>query len=243
LNAKERIVQAAAVLFNEQGTGKVSTNHIAAAAHMSPGTPRLFNQPGVSESPSLCGRGAFGRLESDSFAFSVSLSGLSENEMPTFRGFDTMDLSIRKGGKATVDQELKVILESIQGELKSVKENQVTFAKEVNQRFDGIDSRFDAVDARFDAVDARFDAVDARFDAVDARFGGIDNRLDEVDGKLVTITNQLNRLEGETNDNVIALLQTINGKLETLATKEDVEYLAGRVGRTELEIDRLKRAK
>ncbi len=37
MNAKERIVQAAAVLFNEQGTGKVSTNHIAAAAHMSPG--------------------------------------------------------------------------------------------------------------------------------------------------------------------------------------------------------------
>jgi len=37
LNAKERILQAATALFNEQGTGKVSTNHIAAAAHMSPG--------------------------------------------------------------------------------------------------------------------------------------------------------------------------------------------------------------
>ncbi len=30
-------MQAATALFNEQGTGKVSTNHIAAAAHMSPG--------------------------------------------------------------------------------------------------------------------------------------------------------------------------------------------------------------
>lgn len=37
MSAKERILQAAAVLFNEQGTGKVSTNHIAAAARMSPG--------------------------------------------------------------------------------------------------------------------------------------------------------------------------------------------------------------
>lgn len=37
MNAKERIVQAATALFNEQGTGKVSTNHIAVAAHMSPG--------------------------------------------------------------------------------------------------------------------------------------------------------------------------------------------------------------
>jgi len=149
--------------------------------------------------------------------------------MPTFRGFDTMELSIRKGGKATVDQELKVILESIQGELKSVKENQVTFAKEVNQRFDGIDSRFNEVDNRFNEVDNRFNEID--------------NRFNEMDGKLGDIKSQLDRIEAESNDDIVALLETINGKLETLATKEDVEYLAGRVGRTELEIDRLKRAK
>jgi len=140
-----------------------------------------------------------------------------------------MELSIRKGGKATVDQELKVILESIQGELKSVKENQVTFAKEVNQRFDGIDSRFNEVDNRFNEVDNRFNEID--------------NRFNEMDGKLGDIKSQLDRIEAESNDDIVALLETINGKLETLATKEDVEYLAGRVGRTELEIDRLKRAK
>ena len=121
-----------------------------------------------------------------------------------------------------MDQELKVILESIQGELKSVKENQVTFAKEVNQRFDGIDSRFNEVDNRFNEID---------------------NRFNEMDGKLGDIKSQLDRIEAESNDDIVALLETINGKLETLATKEDVEYLAGRVGRTELEIDRLKRAK
>ena len=128
-----------------------------------------------------------------------------------------------------MDQELKVILESIQGELKSVKENQVTFAKEVNQRFDGIDSRFNEVDDRFNRIDNRFNEVD--------------NRFNEMDGKLGEIKSQLDRIEAESNDDIVALLETINGKLETLATKEDVEYLAGRVGRTELEIDRLKRAK
>ena len=128
-----------------------------------------------------------------------------------------------------MDQELKVILESIQGELKSVKENQVTFAKEVNQRFDGIDSRFNEVDNRFNEVDNRFNEID--------------NRFNEMDGKLGDIKSQLDRIEAESNDDIVALLETINGKLETLATKEDVEYLAGRVGRTELEIDRLKRAK
>ncbi|MDF2924502.1 MAG: transcriptional regulator, TetR family [Paenibacillaceae bacterium] len=36
-SAKERILLAAVGLFNEHGTGKVSTNHIAAGAGMSPG--------------------------------------------------------------------------------------------------------------------------------------------------------------------------------------------------------------
>ncbi|MBH5320909.1 TetR/AcrR family transcriptional regulator [Paenibacillus sp. GSMTC-2017] len=37
LRAKDRILQTAVTLFNEQGTAKVSTNHIAASAGMSPG--------------------------------------------------------------------------------------------------------------------------------------------------------------------------------------------------------------
>lgn len=37
MGAKERIIETAIRLFNEQGTGKVSTNHIAAAAGISPG--------------------------------------------------------------------------------------------------------------------------------------------------------------------------------------------------------------
>lgn len=37
MSTKRRIIQTAVQLFNEQGVGKVSTNHIAAAASMSPG--------------------------------------------------------------------------------------------------------------------------------------------------------------------------------------------------------------
>lgn len=37
LNTRQRIIQTAVQLFNEQGVSKVSTNHIAAAASMSPG--------------------------------------------------------------------------------------------------------------------------------------------------------------------------------------------------------------
>jgi AcrR family transcriptional regulator len=37
MTTKDRILDAALDLFNEQGTGAVSTNHIAEAAHISPG--------------------------------------------------------------------------------------------------------------------------------------------------------------------------------------------------------------
>lgn len=37
MNTRQRIIQTAVQLFNEQGVGKVSTNHIAAAASISPG--------------------------------------------------------------------------------------------------------------------------------------------------------------------------------------------------------------
>ncbi len=149
------------------------------------------------------------------------------------------------------------MLESIQDELKSVKENQETFSREVNLRFDsvdnrlnvvdnrlnGMDDRFDVMDNRFNAMDDRFDVMDNRFNAMDDRFNAVDARFNVMDGKLDGIKNQLDRIEAESNDDVVALLESISGKIETLATKEDIEYLAGRLGRTELEIDRLKRAK
>jgi hypothetical protein len=58
---------------------------------------------------------------------------------------------------------------------------------------------------------------------------------------LETITNQLDRIESEANSDIVAILESISGKIETLATKEDINYLAGQIGKHDLEIDRLKR--
>lgn len=46
-----------------------------------------------------------------------------------------------------------------------------------------------------------------------------------------------------TNGDVISMLEVINRKLELTATKEDIEFLAGKLGQHDLEIDRLKRIK
>jgi archaellum component FlaC len=71
----------------------------------------------------------------------------------------------------------------------------------------------------------------------------MNTRFDGVDGRLEAISSQLDRIEPETNDDVVAVLESISSKLETLATKEDIDYLAGQLGKHELEIDRLKRVK
>ncbi|MNI32709.1 hypothetical protein D3C73_866310 [compost metagenome] len=65
----------------------------------------------------------------------------------------------------------------------------------------------------------------------------------EANAKLDSITSQLDRMEAESNQDVIALLEVINGKLELTATKEDINFLAGKLGQHDLEIDRLKRVK
>lgn len=44
-------------------------------------------------------------------------------------------------------------------------------------------------------------------------------------------------------EDVVAMLEVISSKVETLATKEEIEYLAGKLGQHDLEIDRLKRIK
>lgn len=41
--------------------------------------------------------------------------------------------------------------------------------RDMNLRFERVDTRFDAVDVRFDAIDARFEKIDARFEKLDDR--------------------------------------------------------------------------
>jgi chromosome segregation ATPase len=112
-----------------------------------------------------------------------------------------------------MEQELKVMLELI-------IRNQESLQSDVNARFDDVNARIDDVNARFDDVNARFD---------------------KVDNDLTMITMQLEKLEANTNSDVIAMLELMDSKLELTATKEDINFLAMKLGKHELEIDRLKR--
>ncbi|MDF2670458.1 MAG: hypothetical protein K0R67_2764 [Paenibacillus sp.] len=71
----------------------------------------------------------------------------------------------------------------------------------------------------------------------------LNSRLDSVDNKLIGIAVQLTRMETEGNNDVIIMLEMMDTKLELTAKKEDIDYLAGKLGQHDLEIDRLKRIK
>jgi tetrahydromethanopterin S-methyltransferase subunit G len=135
-----------------------------------------------------------------------------------------------------MDQDLKDMLQSI-------IVSQEMFQNQVIARFDKVDAGFDKVDARLDKVDARLDKVDARLDKVDARLDKVDTRLDKVEGEISIIRTQLDRIEYEGNSDVLGVLEVMNAKLELTATKDDIDYLAMKLGQHDLEIDRLKRVK
>lgn len=85
---------------------------------------------------------------------------------------------------------------------------------QIDSRFDKVDSKFDQMDAKFDKVDAKFDQMDAKFDQVDARFDQVDARLDGVDARLDAVQSQLDRMEQAQHDDIIAVLQITNAKLD-----------------------------
>jgi hypothetical protein len=122
-----------------------------------------------------------------------------------------------------MDQELRSMLETIVDHQEAMKE-------EMNARFETI---VDHQEAMKEEMNTRFETIQKDMNV----------RFDGVDGRLEVISSQLDRIEAETNDDVVAILESISSKMETLATKEDIDYLAGRLGKHELEIDRLKRIK
>jgi tetrahydromethanopterin S-methyltransferase subunit G len=118
-----------------------------------------------------------------------------------------------------VDQETKEMFESIMQ----------SFKNEINSRFDSVEGKLEGMNGKLEAVEGKLEVVEGEFVV--------------VNGKLDTITLQMDRIEAEPNKDVIGMLEIIHSKMETLATKEDIDYLAGQLGKHELEIDRLKRVK
>ncbi len=72
-------------------------------------------------------------------------------------------------------------LREVRLNLVSLSERVDTFERNVNSRFDAVDSRIDAVDSRVDTfernVNIRFDAVDSRFDRLEALLTQVIARL------------------------------------------------------------------
>ena len=79
----------------------------------------------------------------------------------------------------------------VEEELKALRETfEIKFdasQKEMNARFDAVNTRFEAMDARFDAVNTRFEAMNARFDvsqkAMDARFDAVNTRFEAMNAR------------------------------------------------------------
>ncbi|WP_240413791.1 hypothetical protein [Paenibacillus periandrae] len=67
--------------------------------------------------------------------------------------------------------------------------------------------------------------------------------LPSIKEQLTHMQHQLDRMEYSQTHDVLSLLTMIDTKLEQTATKEDIAYLARRIGEHDLELDRLKRIK
>ena len=112
-----------------------------------------------------------------------------------------------------------------------------------------MDKRFDKVDERFDKVDERLDKVDERLDKVDERFDKVDERLQELDARSLK---SAVLLETDVSRDIHLLYEgysEISKKLDTLATKEQVEELSDDVAvikevvsRHSVDIGKLKKA-
>ena len=163
------------------------------------------------------------------------------------------------------------------GQVEAVQAKQGELLVRMDERLDRVDERLDRMDERLDRVDERLDRMDERLDRMDERLDRMDERLSQVETVQAKYGEQLAEVlavqaeHGELLETLDArslksavLLETdvardihllyeghsaIKQKLDTLATKEQVEELASDVdvirevvSRHSGDISRLKRA-
>ncbi len=84
-------------------------------------------------------------------------------------------------------------LDSLEKDLRALREELVSFKDSVDKRFESVDKRFEAVNARIDSVHDRIDAlrkdVDDRIDALNGRFDSfqrsMETRLDLIQDRML----------------------------------------------------------
>ena len=88
------------------------------------------------------------------------------------KGLATITTDMQRGfadvkqQQTRMNKELSLVKHQVEGVTNDLAE----FRKEVNHKFDRIETKFDKIDEKFDKIDERFDKMDQRFDKMDQRF-------------------------------------------------------------------------
>lgn len=110
---------------------------------------------------------------------------------------------------------------------------------ELNREFD---SKFKMLDSNINKLNSKFDKLDFKMDNVETNVTSFDQRFDILESKMTTgfsgVNERLDRIERSQNEDVLVLLKQV--KKNTGDIERDIEYISGKVGKHELEINRLK---
>ena len=92
----------------------------------------------------------------------IIAKGLATITTDMQRGFAEVNRQFTdaKQQQAKTNKELSLVKHQVEGVTTDLAE----FRKEVNHKFDRIETKFDKIDERFDKMDQRFDKMDQRFD-------------------------------------------------------------------------------
>ena len=98
------------------------------------------------------------------------------------KGLATITTDMQRGFAEAKQQQTKMNKELtlVKHQVTGVTTDLAEFRKEVNQKFDRIETKFDKIDEKFDKIDEKFVKIDERFDKMEQRFDNLDQRFDDL---------------------------------------------------------------
>jgi septation ring formation regulator EzrA len=88
--------------------------------------------------------------------------------------------------------------------------------KQMDEKFERVNTRFEQVDRRFEQVDVRFEQIDRKFEKIDVQFKRVDDQFDKVFSELKETRKEIGVNELKTRGDVAGLDFRV-GKLEKKA--------------------------
>ena len=74
---------------------------------------------------------------------------------------------------------------------KELREEMILLRKDMDIRFEQVNSRIEQVDKRFEQVNSRIEQVDKHFEQVDRRFEQVDKRFEQFDKRFEVLTSRI----------------------------------------------------